>query len=46
MTVMYEPARRNTTGSPHTLPLPHEEGPNADLGSVQVTPGRPARGTA
>lgn len=46
MTVMYEPARRNTTGSPHTLRLPHEEGPDADLGSVQVISGRPVRGTA
>ena len=41
MTVTYEPARLNTTGSPHTLPLTHEEGSNADPGSVQAAPGSP-----
>ena len=46
MTVMYEPARLTMTGSPHTLPLTHETGSNADLGSVQIAPGRPVRGTA
>jgi hypothetical protein len=45
MTVTYEPARLNTTGSPHTLPLTHKKGSNADLGSAQAAPGRPVRGT-
>jgi hypothetical protein len=36
MTVTYEPARLNTTGSPHTLRSTHEEGSNADPGSAQA----------
>jgi hypothetical protein len=44
MTARYEPARLNTSGSPHTLPLAPEEGANANLGSVQAALGSPVNG--
>lgn len=40
MTVMYEPARLNTTGSLYTPPVTHEMGSTGERVTVQAAPGR------